>query len=77
MADSRLDEHSVHVAPAPVFSGLEGPDDRVAGGVEALGGVSIFGVVAASRVAADGALAQVNPGVFTSARTFRALISPF
>jgi hypothetical protein len=47
-------EHEfVHVAPHPIFAGLDGADDRVLGGVKVLGGVLIFGRIAAADVAAD------------------------
>ena len=39
MGCSRLDQHVIHVAVAPVFSGLEGADDRVSRVVEVLGRV--------------------------------------
>jgi hypothetical protein len=53
----------VDVAPAPVFAGLDGFHDGVAGGVEMFCGVFIFGGIAAGYIAANHAEAKVNPGV--------------
>src|SRR3954453_8807029 len=52
----------VHVAPAPVFSGLEGLDDRVPDGVRVPARVAVRGGVAAPDVPAGQAEAQVHPG---------------
>jgi hypothetical protein len=53
----------VYVAPAPVLAGLEGLDDGVMGVLEVFVGVAVLGRIAAADVAADEALAQVNPSV--------------
>jgi hypothetical protein len=53
----------VDVAPAPGFAGFEGFHDGVLGFMEMLGGVLVFGGVAAADVAALEAEAQVDPGV--------------
>src|SRR5829696_6190697 len=60
---SRLDQHVVHVAVAPVFSWLEGADDRMSRVVEVLGRVLVLGLVAATYVPANQALTQMNPPV--------------
>src|SRR3954470_5881903 len=51
----------VDVAPAPVFAGLGGADDRVAGVLMVGGGVFADRVVAAADVAAGLAHPQVHP----------------
>jgi hypothetical protein len=53
----------VNIAPAPIFSGLERLDDRVLGFMKVLGGVLVFGRIAAADVAAFQTQAQVHPGV--------------
>src|SRR4051794_8814714 len=62
-ARARLDVDLIHIAPAPVFARLERLDDRMASGVEVLGGVLVLRGVAAADVPANQALAQVDPGV--------------
>jgi hypothetical protein len=56
-----LDERLVHVAPAPVFPGLERLDDRVAGRVRVPACVAVRGRVAAADMAAGHAQAQMHP----------------
>src|SRR3954464_15741401 len=51
----------VHVAPAPVFAGVERLNDGVLGGVEMFGGVAVGRAVAASHVTADKTQAKVDP----------------
>ena len=46
-------KHFVDVAPAPVLSRLERPDDRVLGLVKVLGGVFVPGRVTAADVTAN------------------------
>ena len=58
-----LKHHLVDVAPAPVFSRLEGLDNRVVGRVEMLRRVLVLRGVAASDMPANQALAQVNPAI--------------
>ena len=53
----------VHIAPAPIFAGLNGTDHWVLRGMEMFGGVLIFGRVTATDVAAGEANSQVNPPV--------------
>jgi hypothetical protein len=53
----------VDVAPAPGFAGFERFHDGVFGFMEMLGGVLVFGGVAAADVAAFQAEAQVDPSV--------------
>ena len=53
----RLEHDLVDVTPAPVFTGLEGLDDRVIGRVEMLCGVLVLRGVAAADVSTDQALA--------------------
>lgn len=42
----------VHIAPAPRFTGLNGPDDGVMRGMKVLGSVLIFGGVTAADMTA-------------------------
>ena len=56
-----VDHKLVNVAPAPALAGLDGTHDRVFGGVEMLGGVLVFGGVAAGDVPAEQALAEMHP----------------
>jgi len=56
-----LEVSFVDVAPLPVLPFFKGLDDRVFGSVEMLGGVLIFGAVAAADVAAGQAFAQIYP----------------
>jgi hypothetical protein len=56
-----LDQHVVHVAPAPVLPRLEGLDYRVPGGVEVFGSVLIWRCVATAYVPAGETLSQMNP----------------
>ena len=55
--------HLVDVAPAPVFSWLEGAHDGVFRLMEMFGGVFIFGGIAAADVAALQTEPKMNPGV--------------
>jgi hypothetical protein len=59
----RLEHDLVDVAPAPVFTGLEGLDKGVAGRMEMPGGVFVLRGVATANVPTDKALAQVYPGI--------------
>jgi len=60
----RLLEHDlVDIAPAPVFTGLEGLNNRMATRVEMFGSVLIFRRIAAANMPADKALTQVYPCV--------------
>jgi hypothetical protein len=49
---ARADFGFVNVAPAPVLSGLEGLDDRMAGGVKMFSGVTIRRRIATANVPA-------------------------
>ena len=53
----------IHITPHPPFSGFDGADQRVVAGMEVLGGMFVFGGVAAAHVAALQAKAEVDPGV--------------
>jgi len=53
----------VDEAPAPGFAGFDGFHDGVLGGMKMLGGVLVFGGIAAADVAAFEAQAQVDPRV--------------
>ena len=59
----RLEHDLVNVAPAPVFTGLEGLDNGMAGCMEMPGSVFVLRGVATANVPADKALAQVYPGI--------------
>jgi hypothetical protein len=63
----------VNEAPAPVFGGFERTHDGVLGAVEMLGGVLVFGGVAAAHVAALHAQAEMNPSVTHFQALFAAL----
>src|SRR5215212_7240780 len=56
-----LDLNVIDEAPAPIFAGLDGADDRVVGLVGVLAGVLVGAGVAAAAVAAGAAHAQVHP----------------
>ena len=56
-----LDQHVVHVAPAPVLPRLERLDYRVPACVEVLGSVLIWRCVATAYVPAGETLSQMNP----------------
>ena len=56
-----LDEHFVHVTPAPGLAGLEAANDRVAGLVEVLRGMPPRRIVAATDATAGEAQAEVDP----------------
>ena len=57
----KLNEQLVHVAPAPVFAGLEGLDDGVVGRVEMFRGVLVLRVIAAADVAALQTEPEMDP----------------
>ena len=57
-----LDEQLVHVAPPPVFPGLQAPNNRVRTRVKMRRGVPALGIIAASDAAAGHAETKVNPG---------------
>jgi len=58
-----LDEYFVHVAPDPIFAGLDGLHQGVMGSVKMLGGVLVPGGIATAHVSAFETGAQVHPGV--------------
>ena len=58
-----LDQHVIQVAVAPVFSWLEGSDNRVACVVEVFGSVLVLRLVAATYMPANQAFTQVDPSV--------------
>src|SRR5918994_4463731 len=60
---SGLDHYVIYVAVAPVFSGLEGSDDRVSRAVEVFGCVLILRLVAATYVPANQAFPEMYPSV--------------
>jgi hypothetical protein len=53
----------IDIAPAPVFAGLERPDDRVIGAVEVLPRMLVFGGIATTHVPAFQAQTQVDPDI--------------
>jgi hypothetical protein len=53
----------VDEAPAPVFPGLKGRNDRMCGALEMLAGVTIFRIITTSDMAAAAAQAQMHPGI--------------
>src|SRR6185295_14805784 len=56
-----LEEHLVHVTPAPVLAPLEAPHDRMPGGMEVLGGVPPGRLIAAADVATLLAEPEMHP----------------
>src|SRR6187402_1692234 len=60
-AVAEIERHLVQVAPAPAFRRVVAFDDRVAGGVEMLGGMLVRGTVAAADMAAGPAEPQMYP----------------
>ena len=59
----RLDHYVIDVAVAPVFSGLEGPDNRVPRVVEVCGCVLVLRLVTATYVPASQAFPEMYPSV--------------
>jgi hypothetical protein len=51
----------INVAPAPVFSGFEGPDDRMAGDVKMFSGVTIGRRIATADVPTGETETQMDP----------------
>src|ERR1700694_3953508 len=76
---SKLEHELVDVTPAPVFSWLEGLNDRVVGRVEMPGGMLILRRIAAADMPAFQTEAQVYPcishfqTILTAIRTWRDL----
>jgi hypothetical protein len=68
-----LEEYFVRIAPAPFFARLQGFDYGMLGRVKMLGGVSVFGRVAAAYMAAGFAQSQVHPPV----AHLQAFLAPF
>jgi hypothetical protein len=62
-SDLLLDKLLVNIAPAPILTRFERPNDGVRRGVKMLGGVFVFGLIAATDVAAGQAHPQVDPVV--------------
>ena len=60
-AIAEIEDDLVDVAPAPAFRRIVALDDRMAGRVEVLGGVTVRRAVAAADVAAGPAEAQMHP----------------
>ena len=58
-----LENDFVHVAPDPIFAGLDGLHQGVMRSVKMLGGVLVLGRIATAHVSALQAQAQVNPRV--------------
>jgi hypothetical protein len=58
-----LDHYIVDVTPAPIFARFERSHDGVFCFFEVLGGVLVFGGIAAADVAADLAEAKMNPRI--------------
>jgi hypothetical protein len=59
----RLNHSFVDITPTPIFAPLKRPHDGVFGFFEVLGGMPIFGGIAAADVAANLAEAQVDPRI--------------
>ncbi len=60
---SRLKHNLVYVTPAPIFIGLEGLDNRMAGRMKMFGRVLVFRGIAAANMPANQTFAQVYPGI--------------
>lgn len=58
-----LHKKIIGVAIHPVLTRLEGFDDRVARSMEMFRGVLVFGLIAASDMAADHAETKMHPGI--------------
>jgi len=58
----RLEHDLVHIAPGPIFAGLNGSDDGMLRSVEMFGCVLIGRAIAAADVAAGQAHAKMHPG---------------
>jgi hypothetical protein len=56
-------DHFIHVAPNPIFSGLDRPHHGMFTGVKMLRGMFVLRRIAAAHVAAGYAQPQVDPGV--------------
>jgi hypothetical protein len=56
-------KHFIHVTPAPVLARLKGLHHGMLGLMKVLGGVFVFGRVAAADMSANEAFPQVNPGI--------------
>src|SRR5579862_541369 len=74
---SDLQKYLVHIAPAPVFTGLEGSDDGMFGLAEVFRGMFVLGGITATHVSADQALPQMDPGVAHFQALFAALAGRF
>jgi hypothetical protein len=70
---SKVDFNFIDVAPAPGFAGFDRAHDGVSGVMEMLGGVFVFGRVAAADMPAFHAQTQVNPSV----AHFKAFLAAF
>src|SRR5215210_2310171 len=70
---SGLDHYVIHVAVAPFFSGLEGPDNRVPRVVEVFGCVLVLRFIAAAYVLAREAFPEVHPRIAGSQTLLAAL----
>ena len=69
----KIDFYFVDEAPAPVFAGFKRAHDGVLGAMEMLGGVLVFGGIAAADVAALHAQPEMHPGVTHFQTLFAAL----
>jgi hypothetical protein len=68
-----FDDHLVHIAPHPIFPGLEGLNNGMLGGMKMFGGVFVLGGIAATDVPALAAKPQVDPAVTHLEALFAAL----
>jgi hypothetical protein len=58
-----FEHHFIDVAPEPILAGLNGLNNRMFRSMKMLGGVLVFGTVAAADVAALLAEPEMDPGV--------------
>jgi hypothetical protein len=63
MVQPLFDDDFVEVAPHPIFTRLQGSDNRMLRRVKVLGGVFVLGRIATADVAAFQAQPQMDPGI--------------
>ena len=59
-ASGKHQRHLIHVAPAPILAGLEGPDHGMVSAVKVLGGMTVRRRIEASHVSAGEAQPQME-----------------
>jgi hypothetical protein len=72
-----IQEDFIHIAPAPVFAGLERFYDRVFRLLKMLGGMPVLGRIATADMAADKTFPQMDPGISRFEALLAALATGF